>query len=115
MKKIVAILILLAAVNTFAIYVEGGGILPFGFSKTTMGNVDFGEYCPTGKWCSDDYAMSFELNFRVGREIIYDKVWIAGETNLFASTYNESFTFRFYSKVFIGIFNILWFEQPFLA
>lgn len=80
MKKIFPLLILLAAVQSFAIYFDLG--LGLGGASTSNGERSFGDQC---KDCGD---MAVTLNFRMGEKIL-PNLWVAGEISGVGNRYTK--------------------------
>lgn len=93
MKKLCS-LILLIAMNSFAIYFDGG--IGFGGASTEVGNIDFGKAC--GGECDE---IAVDLGLRVGGQI-NERFWIAGEFGGVGNRYYDSENYIQFNSYFIG-------------
>lgn len=93
MKKIIAILILLASVNSFAVYFDIG--LGFGGAASEVDNIDVGDMC------RDCDEIAVLLNLRVGGKIA-ERVWLAGAIEALGDRYYNSEAYLQFNSYLLG-------------
>ena len=93
MRKIALIVILLAAVNSFAVYFNAG--FGVGSASTAIDGDDFDKRCEN---CSNIGVM---LDFRVGGQVS-DRFWVAGVFECVGNRYSNSDAFIQFNSYLFG-------------